>query len=105
MTIGETLYTKDKRFAPLHEDGSAVWILKLTHPQPEDSGDYECQVSYHDEVEKKLTIPFQLTVLGEFQVAVRVHEAMKKIKGFFSDSYLTFRLYASCFLRNGYDYV
>jgi len=63
LTIGETLYTKDKRFAPLHEDGSAVWILKLTHPEPQDSGDYECQVSYHDEVEKKLTIPFQLTVL------------------------------------------
>ena len=91
MTIGETLYTKDKRFAPLHEDGSAVWILKLTHPEPQDSGDYECQVSYHDEVEKKLTIPFQLTVLGEFQIAV--HESDKSC-GLFR---LTFRLFASSF--------
>ena len=65
LTIGETLYTKDKRFAPLHEQGSSVWILKLTHPEPEDSGEYECQVSYHDDVEKKLTMPFALTVLGE----------------------------------------
>ena len=65
LTIGETLYTKDKRFAPLHEQGSSVWILKLTHPEPEDSGEYECQVSYHDDVEKKLTMPFALTVLGK----------------------------------------
>ena len=33
-------------------------------PRVEDSGLYECQVSYHDDVEKKLKLPFTLTVLG-----------------------------------------
>ena len=50
---------------PIHEDGSESWILKLTNPQVKDSGEYECQVSYHEDVEKKLTMPISLTVLGK----------------------------------------
>ena len=45
--------------------GSNVWMLKLTDPQLKDSGEYECQVSYHDDVEKKLKMPFALLVLGK----------------------------------------
>ena len=30
-----------------------------------DSGLYECQVSYHDDVEKKLKMPVRLIVLGK----------------------------------------
>jgi hypothetical protein len=29
------------------------------------SGDYECQVSYHEDVEKKLKMSVSLTVLGK----------------------------------------
>ncbi len=29
LTIGETTYTQDKRFSPIHERGSDVWILKV----------------------------------------------------------------------------
>lgn len=50
---------------PIHEADSDVWILKLTSPQVKDSGEYECQVSYHEDVEKKLTMPISLTVLGK----------------------------------------
>ena len=50
---------------PIHEEGSESWILKLTNPQVKDSGEYECQVSYHEDVEKKLTMPISLTVLGK----------------------------------------
>jgi len=63
LTIGDILYTQDQRFMPIHEEGSESWILKLTNPQVKDSGEYECQVSYHEDVEKKLTMPISLTVL------------------------------------------
>ena len=64
LTIGLILYTKDNRFCPIHDPTSNVWILKLTQAQVEDSGDYECQVSYHEDVEKKLKMSFSLNVLG-----------------------------------------
>lgn len=63
--VGDILYTQDQRFLPIHDDGSNVWILKLTNPQVKDSGEYECQVSYHEDVEKKLTMPISLSVLGK----------------------------------------
>ena len=68
LTIGEILYTTDKRFSPIHNDGSNVWILKLTDPQLKDSGEYECQVSYHDDKEERLKMPFSLVVLGKLQL-------------------------------------
>ena len=64
MTIGEHLYTPDRRFSSIHEEDSDVWILKVTGAKVEDSGEYECQVSYHDDVEKKLKMPINLIVLG-----------------------------------------
>jgi len=66
------LYTKDNRFTPLHETGSNVWILKLTNSNVEDSGDYECQVSYHDDMEKKLKLPFSLTVLSKLKLIFHI---------------------------------
>ena len=33
-----------------------------------DGGLYECQVSYHDDVETKLKLPFNLTVLGRLSL-------------------------------------
>ena len=66
LTIGKILYTQDQRFLPIHDDGSDVWILKLTNTQVKDSGEYECQVSYHEDVEKKLTMSISLKVLGKF---------------------------------------
>ena len=65
LTIGKILYTQDQRFLPIHDDGSDVWILKLTNTQVKDSGEYECQVSYHEDVEKKLTMSISLKVLGK----------------------------------------
>ena len=67
LTIGEILYTQDKRFSPLHNEGSNVWMLKLTNPQLKDSGEYECQVSYHDDKEEKLRMPYRLIVLGKLK--------------------------------------
>ena len=83
LTVGETRYTHDERFTPIHaarkSDSSSpeldvdAWILQITHARVEDSGDYECQVSYHDDMEKKLKMPFTLKVLGKcLLIAVRI---------------------------------
>lgn len=54
-------YTNDQRFQSLHSDGTDEWSLKITSPQPRDSGIYECQVS----TEPKISSAFRLTVVGE----------------------------------------
>ena len=38
---------------------------QIVNPNMDDSGLYECQVSYHDDTEKKLKMPFSLKVLGK----------------------------------------
>ncbi|XP_023340721.1 lachesin [Eurytemora carolleeae] len=63
LTIGMIRYTRDNRFTAIHAEGNNFWGLKILSPRVEDSGLYECQVSYHDDVEKKLKLPFTLTVL------------------------------------------
>lgn len=65
MAIGKTRYTQDSRFTPLHEEGNDVWALKIQNTRFEDAGQYECQVSYHDDMEKKMKKPVRLVVLGE----------------------------------------
>ena len=67
LAIGRVRYTQDTRFTPLHEEGNDVWALKIQESRMSDSGLYECQVSYHDDVEKKLTKPVKLLVLGKTQ--------------------------------------
>ena len=39
---------------------------QIVNPNMDDAGLYECQVSYHDDTEKKLKMPFSLKVLGNF---------------------------------------
>ena len=78
LTIGEILYTQDKRFSPIHNEGSNVWILKLTDPQLKDSGEYECQVSYHDDKEERLKMPFSLVVLGKLQLLFEIISLVKR---------------------------
>ena len=65
LSIGRIRYTQDTRFTPLHEEGNDVWVLKVRETRMSDSGLYECQVSYHDDVEKKLKKPVKLLVLGK----------------------------------------
>ena len=64
LSIGKIRYTTDDRFAPLHEEGNDVWALKIMDVRRADAGKYECQVSYHDDVEKKMKKPVALVVLG-----------------------------------------
>ena len=56
---------KDRRFTPLHNEGKDAWALKIQEAKFSDSGQYECQVSYHNDVEKKLKKQVTLYVLGE----------------------------------------
>jgi hypothetical protein len=65
LAIGKVRYTQESRFTPLHEEGNDVWALKIQETRMSDSGLYECQVSYHDDVEKKLKLPVRLIVLGK----------------------------------------
>ena len=37
LTIGEILYTQDKRFSPIHNEGSNVWILRLWYSTTDDT--------------------------------------------------------------------
>ena len=40
-------------------------FFQIVNPNLNDSGKYECQVSYHDDTEKKLKMSFVLKVLGK----------------------------------------
>ena len=48
----------------MNEDGNEVWVLKIQNARLSDSGNYECQISYHDDMENKLKMPVRLRVLG-----------------------------------------
>lgn len=61
LTVGILTYTNDQRFQSLHTEGSDEWTLRITTPQPRDSGTYECQVS----TEPKISQTFRLNVVGE----------------------------------------
>lgn len=41
LTVGILTYTNDQRYQSLHADGSEEWTLRITSPQPRDSGIYE----------------------------------------------------------------
>jgi hypothetical protein len=61
ITIGILTYTNDQRFQVVHSEGSNEWSLRITSPQPRDSGVYECQVS----TEPKMSQSFKLNVIGK----------------------------------------
>lgn len=62
LTVGILTYSSDQRFQAMHQEGSDEWTLKITSPQPRDSGTYECQVS----MEPKISQAFRLVVIGEY---------------------------------------
>ncbi|KAL1392936.1 hypothetical protein pipiens_012108, partial [Culex pipiens pipiens] len=66
LTVGILTYTNDQRFQSLHTEGGDEWTLRITSPQPRDSGTYECQVS----TEPKISQAFRLSVVGKY-VCVR----------------------------------
>lgn len=61
LTVGILTYTNDQRFQSLHSEGSDEWTLRISSPQPRDSGTYECQVS----TEPKISQGFRLNVVGK----------------------------------------
>lgn len=61
LTVGILTYTNDQRFQSLHADSSDEWTLRITSPQPRDSGVYECQVS----TEPKISLAFRLSIIGK----------------------------------------
>uniref|UniRef100_A0A4Y0BL99 Ig-like domain-containing protein n=1 Tax=Anopheles funestus TaxID=62324 RepID=A0A4Y0BL99_ANOFN len=63
LPVGILTYTNDQRFQSLHTEGSDEWTLRITSPQPRDSGTYECQVS----TEPKISQAFRLNVVGNFE--------------------------------------
>lgn len=63
LTIGMVRYTRDPRFTAIHGRANDNWGLKIVDPNLNDTGLYECQISYHDDTEKKLKMPFTLKVL------------------------------------------
>lgn len=78
LTIGLVRYTRDPRFTAIHGKTTNNWGLKIVNPSLEDSGLYECQISYHDDTEKKLKIPFTLEVLESRALIAGSHELYMK---------------------------
>lgn len=60
LTSGNTLFSSDARFGPLHTPGSDAWTLRLDNARKTDSGKYECQVN----TEPKMMYAVQLSVRG-----------------------------------------
>ncbi|XP_068220053.1 zwei Ig domain protein zig-8-like [Palaemon carinicauda] len=45
LTVGSFSFTNDERFSAHRDPSSGDWVLVLRHPQPSDSGYYECSIS------------------------------------------------------------
>lgn len=82
LTVGILTYTNDQRYQSLHSDGSDEWTLRITSPQPRDSGVYECQIS----TEPKISLAFRLSVIGKrminfllSRIASKLYEWLIKI--------------------------
>ncbi|XP_064102702.1 sialoadhesin-like [Macrobrachium nipponense] len=45
LTVGSFTFTNDERFSAHRDPSSGDWVLVLRHPQPTDSGYYECSIS------------------------------------------------------------
>ncbi|XP_064099532.1 sialoadhesin-like [Macrobrachium nipponense] len=45
LTVGSFTFTNDERFSAHRDPSSGDWVLVLRHPQPTDSGFYECSIS------------------------------------------------------------
>ncbi|XP_066981019.1 zwei Ig domain protein zig-8-like [Macrobrachium rosenbergii] len=45
LTVGSFTFTNDERFSAHRDPSSGDWVLVLRHPQPSDSGYYECSIS------------------------------------------------------------
>uniref|UniRef100_A0A182UI98 Ig-like domain-containing protein n=1 Tax=Anopheles melas TaxID=34690 RepID=A0A182UI98_9DIPT len=74
LTVGILTYTNDQRFQSLHTEGSDEWTLRITSPQPRDSGTYECQVS----TEPKISQAFRLNVVGKYIIWRRVRPTTRR---------------------------
>ena len=82
LAIGKIRYTQDIRFTPLNEVGNDVWVLKIRNARFSDSGSYECQVSYHDDMEMKLKMPVYLQVLGTYIININyIGKSLEDILG------------------------
>ena len=47
-----------------------MFYLKIFNPTLNDSGLYECQISYHDDKENKLKLPFMLSKASFDQLCI-----------------------------------
>lgn len=45
LTVGSFTFTNDQRFSAHRDAATGDWALVLRHPQPSDSGFYECSIS------------------------------------------------------------
>ncbi|KAK8385489.1 hypothetical protein O3P69_016364 [Scylla paramamosain] len=45
LTVSSFTFTNDERFSAHRDSSTGDWVLVLRHPQPSDSGYYECSIS------------------------------------------------------------
>ncbi|OWF39779.1 protein amalgam-like isoform X2 [Mizuhopecten yessoensis] len=60
LTIGDFVFTSDNSYSVEHADRSQIWALVIKNVQKEHAGEYECQISTKEDLNKTVS----LTVLA-----------------------------------------
>ena len=76
LTVDSDTFIGDGRFQVLHPVNSDTWTLLLRGGHGSDSGQYECQISS----EPKLSLVYQLNVVGIYRLFSDFVEQIKKLK-------------------------
>ncbi|XP_033749736.1 follistatin-related protein 4-like isoform X2 [Pecten maximus] len=56
LTIGDFVFTSDNSYSVEHADRSQIWALVIKNVQKEHAGDYECQISTKEDLNKSVSL-------------------------------------------------
>ena len=62
LTVSSFTFTNDERFSAHRDSSTGDWVLVLRHPEPSDSGYYECSIS----TKPVTAISVKLEVVGKY---------------------------------------
>lgn len=62
LTVSSFTFTNDQRFSAHRDSTTGDWVLVLRHPEPSDSGYYECSIS----TKPVTAISVKLEVVGKY---------------------------------------
>ncbi|XP_069138679.1 protein amalgam-like isoform X2 [Argopecten irradians] len=56
LTIGDFVFTSDNSYSVEHADRSQIWALVIKNVQKEHAGDYECQISTKEDLNRTVSL-------------------------------------------------